>query len=308
MISKVNYSVVIISYNQEHLIARAIESVISQYDYIYELIISDDCSTDNTWNVITNYQSKYPSIIKAYRNEINLGIFGHIESIWSKVNGDVVFTCAGDDVLCYGLFAKANELVNGNNINHKHDAFVLYFDFKIISPNGEEEIFSNALIEKHNSVSLKLRNLIFNRTSGVSRAVFSQYFPVNKEIGIYADGLLDIQRHIFSQRNYYLPFIGSIYYSGIGISSRTHRNDHILSYIKCLKLFLEIIPNLTKKDIQWINYLEARLLFEFNPTVKHFLKYLGLLLIISEFTYGFNYIKREYKQFTKLILNKLGIL
>ena len=63
------HSVIIITYNQEHLIKRALDSVVCQKDYLYEIIISDDCSTDYTWKVVLEYQRKYPSLLKPYRNK-----------------------------------------------------------------------------------------------------------------------------------------------------------------------------------------------------------------------------------------------
>jgi glycosyltransferase involved in cell wall biosynthesis len=84
-------SVIIICYNQEEIISRAINSVICQKDYLYELIISDDCSTDGTWNVIRGYLNKYPDKIKAYRQEHNLGVYENLHSTYDKVTGDIVF-------------------------------------------------------------------------------------------------------------------------------------------------------------------------------------------------------------------------
>jgi len=304
-IKRPKYSVIIITYNQEHLIGRALESILCQKEYLYEIVVSDDCSTDKTWEVIQSYKQQYPAIIKPFRNAVNLGIFGNLESTWDKVSGDIIFSCAGDDVLCNGLFEKANELVEKHNIDYENKAFVLYFDFKILSPDGTETIFSNALVEKFDSISLKLRNLIYNRTSGVSRAVLKQYFPVNKDIGIYADGLVDIQRHIFSDKNYYYPFIGSVYYSGIGISSKTKHNEHLESYIKCLDIYLDIISDLRKSDSKWIQYLKAQLVFELDPNIHSFSPYFNLLIQVLEIKYGAKFLKRELKQFFRLM--KLSI-
>ena len=53
-------SVVIITYKQQDLISRAIDSVLCQKEYgLKEIVISDDCSPDNTWSVLNNYSNKY---------------------------------------------------------------------------------------------------------------------------------------------------------------------------------------------------------------------------------------------------------
>lgn len=302
MIRRPRNSVMVITYNQESLISRALDSILCQKDFVYEIIVSDDCSTDLTWEVILNYEKQFPGIIKPYRNVKNLGIFGNLESAWEKISGDIIYTCAGDDIICDGLFENANELIIKKSINFTNESFILFFDFKTISPGKDEKIFSNALVEKYNPISLKLRNLIYNRTTGVSRAVFDQYYPVNKDIGIYADGLIDIQRHIFSKKSYYSPFIGSIYYSGIGVSSRTSKEDQLKSYIMCLDLYFSVIKDLNKRDVYWINYLKSRMVFELYSQPSNFTKYFVLLLKITEFKYGLGFVIREYKEFLRLVL------
>ena len=71
----IKISVFIVTYNQEAYVEQAIDSVLQQSVKPYEIVISDDCSKDGTWNIIQNYQAQYPEIIKAYRNEPNVGIF-----------------------------------------------------------------------------------------------------------------------------------------------------------------------------------------------------------------------------------------
>lgn len=65
-------SVVMPAYNAEKYIAEAIKSVLQQTYKNWELIIADDCSTDNTWRIIQTFSSK-DSRIKPYRLEENSG-------------------------------------------------------------------------------------------------------------------------------------------------------------------------------------------------------------------------------------------
>ncbi len=58
-------SVVCVTYNHEQYIAETIESFLSQEtDFRFEIIIGEDCSTDNTLEIVNNYKKKYPNIIK----------------------------------------------------------------------------------------------------------------------------------------------------------------------------------------------------------------------------------------------------
>ncbi len=67
--SNIKFSVLTITYNQERFVREMIDSVMNQFILPYEFIISDDCSTDNTWQIIQEYKANYPSIIKAFRQE-----------------------------------------------------------------------------------------------------------------------------------------------------------------------------------------------------------------------------------------------
>ena len=52
-------SIFIVTYKQENLIGRAIESVLEQREWgLKSIVIGDDCSPDNNWQVIKEYQKK----------------------------------------------------------------------------------------------------------------------------------------------------------------------------------------------------------------------------------------------------------
>lgn len=67
-------SVVLPVFNRPHLVRRAIESVLAQTITDIELIVVDDCSTDNTLDVVAEYESD-PRLI-VHRNDTNLGPAG----------------------------------------------------------------------------------------------------------------------------------------------------------------------------------------------------------------------------------------
>lgn len=64
-------SVIIPCYNAEKTIIRAIQSVINQRDV--EVIVIDDCSTDNSWFVLQRYQKNCADNLKIFKNENNIG-------------------------------------------------------------------------------------------------------------------------------------------------------------------------------------------------------------------------------------------
>lgn len=79
-------------------IAQGIESILMQEtDYPYEIVINDDCSGDNTWEVVSQYAAKYPDIIRAKRNEKNLGLCANVLDTKLRCKGKYIVNLSGDD-------------------------------------------------------------------------------------------------------------------------------------------------------------------------------------------------------------------
>ena len=83
-------SVYVITYNQEDVIQRTMESLLSQKDYVYEICINDDCSQDRTFEILQEYERQYPNLIKPVQNKHNLGIFANLEAVWKRLTGDII--------------------------------------------------------------------------------------------------------------------------------------------------------------------------------------------------------------------------
>jgi len=65
-------SILIPTYNREHIIKETIESALAQTYENIEIIIVDNASTDNTWSIIQEYVQQ-DSRIKAFKNTTNIG-------------------------------------------------------------------------------------------------------------------------------------------------------------------------------------------------------------------------------------------
>ena len=82
-------SVIIIAHNQKEEFRRCIDSILAMdLPFEHEIIVSDDASTDGTWELIKQYQSDYPNIVKAYHcnsNDCNPATTSH-RSGWNRCN------------------------------------------------------------------------------------------------------------------------------------------------------------------------------------------------------------------------------
>lgn len=95
--NEIMLSIMIETYNQENFIGQTIDSIINQdFDFLYEIIVGDDCSTDKTSQILDEYAQKYKNI-KVIHNKENLGAMGNFYNVLSNIQGKYIMDCAGDD-------------------------------------------------------------------------------------------------------------------------------------------------------------------------------------------------------------------
>lgn len=109
--NSLSLSVVLCCYNHGNKVAQQIEAICNQGNFIKELILLDDGSTDDSYEVMNRYKNCYP-LIKLLRNEVNKGIFFSVNRACGEVNGDLVYFAAADDVIMPGFFKNTLELFN----------------------------------------------------------------------------------------------------------------------------------------------------------------------------------------------------
>ena len=91
-------SICCISYNHEKFISQCLDGfIIQKVDFPFEIVISDDCSTDNTKKIIDSYLLKYPTMFKDVSPSKNLGSMKNFFHTLSKCTGKYIAYCEGDD-------------------------------------------------------------------------------------------------------------------------------------------------------------------------------------------------------------------
>lgn len=91
-------SVIIPSYNRANTVGYTIESIISQQvNADIEIVIGDDCSTDNAREVLQQYKEQYPDIIRLFFWEKNMGLGANWASCVKECRGKYICNCDNDD-------------------------------------------------------------------------------------------------------------------------------------------------------------------------------------------------------------------
>lgn len=91
-------TVIMVTYNSEKYVKDAIESVLNNSYPNFEIVISDDNSSDNTWDIIQSYKDPR---IRAFRNSINIGEYPNRNQSIKMAKGDFIIFIDGDDILLY---------------------------------------------------------------------------------------------------------------------------------------------------------------------------------------------------------------
>ena len=90
----------LMTYDQEQMIEGAVAGALEQTYSPLEILISDDCSTDRTFERAAMMVEGYvgPHQIRLNRNPRNLGLIGHINALFEMAQGEIFVLAAGDDV------------------------------------------------------------------------------------------------------------------------------------------------------------------------------------------------------------------
>lgn len=152
MILRPKLSVLITSYNHEKYIQEALESVLAQQtQFPFEVIVSDDCSTDHTRKILEDYQQRHPSIIKLLPAEKNLGITKNLQKGLSACSGEYIAILEGDDywISPYKLQRQVDFL------DHRPECSFCFNGLLILNDDGVYVEHQNGLSPASSSLSIE---------------------------------------------------------------------------------------------------------------------------------------------------------
>lgn len=126
-------SIIMVAYNRDEFISEAIESILSQSYTDWELILIDDCSTDNTRLVMERY-AQNDKHIRLLFNEQNLGIYKTRAKGLAVCRGKLVAVLDSDDIWC-----DPDKLKKQVSFLESNPEYVLVGGMaKVINENGKE--------------------------------------------------------------------------------------------------------------------------------------------------------------------------
>lgn len=130
----IKVSVCVITYNQEKYIRQCLDSLLNQKtNFDYEVIVAEDCSPDNTRQILLEYKEKYGDKLVLVLQDTNVGPSRNSYSARKLVRGKYVASCEGDDFWTdeYKLQKQYDILEN----NPQYSAVAS--DYMSVAPDGK---------------------------------------------------------------------------------------------------------------------------------------------------------------------------
>lgn len=100
-------TIAIPTYNRADYLSENLDAILSQIDNYrndIEILINDNCSPDNTTEVVRSLSEKYSFDITYHRMDSNIGIKANFDDVTSKASGKYLFLMGDDDILSPHFF------------------------------------------------------------------------------------------------------------------------------------------------------------------------------------------------------------
>ena len=161
-------SVVMPAYNAEKYIEQAIRSVMKQTYTDWELLVIDDCSTDNTF-LIVDQLAKEDSRIILKKNEFNIGVAKTRNIGFDLSSGQYLALLDSDDIWLEDKLLRQLELFE------LKDADIVYCSYAIIDEEGNRKCNDFIVTEQTFYKDALVRSVISCSTVMISREIYTKF-------------------------------------------------------------------------------------------------------------------------------------
>ena len=191
-------SVALCTFNGHKYLKEQILSILGQELAVDEIVICDDCSSDETFNIIKDFQESNKSVKwTVHQNLYTLGVTRNFERALSLCTGDIIFLSDQDDIW---LPHKTRRIVDFFERNPMVN--LVFTDASLIDDKGKQKTnrtyFDACGLRQlkrvwESGLQFEIENVIqrlLGATIGLRRSFVQQCLPFSKEVNNYHDGQL----------------------------------------------------------------------------------------------------------------------
>lgn len=160
-------SVLMLAYNHSSYLAQAIDGVLAQQaKFPIELLIGEDCSTDDTREIALRYQRQYPHLIRVITADANVGVQRNWQRLMLAARGEFFAHLDGDDYWLPGKLARQIPFLQQHT-----DCVAVYTNAVTIDETGHRiGLFNDVRDARFDLAAMLRRGNFLNTSSMVFRA------------------------------------------------------------------------------------------------------------------------------------------
>jgi glycosyltransferase involved in cell wall biosynthesis len=284
-------SVCMITYGHEKFIEQSINGVLMQEcDFDVELIIANDCSPDQTDQIIENILANHPkaSCIKYIKHDKNLGMMPNFIYAMQECQGKYIALCEGDDYWTDPL--KLQKQVDFLEANP--DYVLCFHQVSILKTNGEiVDDFITNVPENYETIETLARLGNYIHTPSVVFRNIIKHFPFEFQLSPIGDYFLYMML-AENGKFKYLEEKMAIYRYGVGVLSSMSDMKIAISNVRLYSCMISFLKNeelkkiIFDKQIQVVSIHYKRIEEKFNEGI----------VLDHLFFRALKFIKINYKQ------------
>ncbi|MEO1498977.1 MAG: glycosyltransferase [Pseudomonadota bacterium] len=214
-------SVLVLGFNQESYIRNAVQSAFNQTADSLEIVLSDDASADNTYDIMERMAAEYqgPHKVLCRRNRVNQGTNSHLNTLIELAASDRIMCIAGDDV---ALPNRASRVIATFD---SEKAWLVHSDAEAIDSAGQvvrQRGFDTATLRGPYDIldAARSQGLYLGATVAFHKDLFRKYGPL-PNTSAYEDLIIGF-RAALEKRDVYLNEVLIQYRVDTGVSVKAN--------------------------------------------------------------------------------------
>lgn len=225
-------SVCVVTYNHEKYIEKCLQSLADQVvDFEYEVLVSDDASSDRTAKIVKGFEERYPDIFKVFLHEQNKGAGNNYLFVHGQASGDYIAHVDGDD-----YYYSSKLQVQADFLDKNPQCNIVWHRMHTELPDGSLIIQADTFAD-----SFKPDEYLYNRR--FDRAAILQFIAVGPNSSkMYRRSVQKFEVPNFETLDYFANVeqvgdgVGSyasdivlgVYRAGVGLSSGSNKTRLLL--------------------------------------------------------------------------------
>jgi glycosyltransferase involved in cell wall biosynthesis len=260
-------SISCLAFNHEEFIRRTLEGfVMQETDFVFEVLIHDDASTDRTADIIREYQTQYPEIIKPIfqtENQWRKGNRGSAVHNFPRAKGKYIALCEGDDYW-----------TDPTKLQRQVDFLESHADYSLVAENGLVLNSEKNTEYKFNDIEetdITIRQLLGKRKFPTASVMFRSAYLDASFYKLKYKGDIILWCYLASKGKIrYLPNISSVYSRGLhGMVLSSRNMEWALMLEEWNKVLSGILPdNVDQRILAQRNYNEYIKVFYLSADKK----------------------------------------